>query len=87
MNELPQNQPETVNCPICGSIAEAGCLYGPDTMEVAGELKWIAGDPSWKKNSATAFGKGETVGQNGWLTGPHATGIRCMECRRIILEF
>ena len=70
-------------CPICGGIAESGHLYGGDK----GALRWLAGEASWGKNITTGFGDGITVGQWGLLKGPHAQGIRCAHCRRIILSY
>lgn len=83
MSDLKNKSGEQPKCPICGAPAEKGCLYGGDTAP----LQWIAGDASWSKNAAAAVGEGEAIGSIGLLSGRHAEGIRCLSCRRIILEY
>jgi hypothetical protein len=74
---------KAATCPICGGAAEIGCLYGRDDWS---PLRWLPGEPSWLGNVATARGGGDPVGDTGWLSGPHAPGLRCDKCRRIILD-
>jgi uncharacterized protein DUF6487 len=73
----------SVTCPICGTPAEAGCLYGRHSWFC---LRWRAGEPSFADALASTVGGGDPVGGNGLLHGPHAPGIRCLNCRRIILD-
>jgi hypothetical protein len=73
----------TVTCPICGATAEAGCIYGRHSWF---RLRWQAGAPSFAGNLLTSVGGGDPVGGNNVFCGPHAPGIRCTSCRRIILD-
>lgn len=74
---------EPVSCPLCGGAADRGCLYGGDH----GGLSWFNGEASWFKNLASVFGAGEIVGENGIFKGCHADGIRCLSCRKIVMNF
>ena len=73
-----------VTCPLCGSAAEQGCVYGSDK---GWSLRWYAGPPGFWANLTTGLGGGQPVG--GWRfgSGPHAPGLRCERCRRIILSY
>lgn len=71
-------------CPICGGAAEAGCVYGRDGGWFG--LQWRAGEPGVAGNFMTGLGVGDTVGEHGLFSGPFARGIRCLACRRIVLE-
>ncbi len=83
MNDSEKKSGEQPKCPICGGAVEKGCLYGADSAP----LQWIAGDASWRRNAAAAAGEGEAIGSYGVLAGRYAAGIRCLSCRRIILEY
>jgi hypothetical protein len=74
---------EPVSCPLCGGAADRGCLYGADRNS----LLWMNGEASWFKNLASVFGAGEIVGENGIFKGCHADGIRCLSCRKIVMNF
>jgi hypothetical protein len=74
----------TDTCPLCGSPAEHGCVYGSDK---GWRLRWYAGPPSFVANLATGLGVAEAVGGWGFGSGPYAEGVRCDRCRRIILEY
>ncbi len=82
MNEQ-MNHPAEVVCPICGSQAEAGCLYGRDS---GAGLQWQEGAPSMKGNIETAIGGGMRVGECGWFSGTYAQGIYCRRCRRVVVD-
>ncbi len=74
-----------VRCPVCGGWAEAGCVYGADRGWTG--LRWRAGDPSFWSNVVTAWGGGQKVGNHGILRGPYAQGIRCQQCKKIVLDY
>jgi hypothetical protein len=71
-------------CPICGELAEAGCLYGRDGSWTG--LRWCAGPPSFASNLVAGLRGGEEVGEYKIFKGPYVRGIRCTRCFRIILE-
>jgi hypothetical protein len=71
-------------CPICGRAAEAGCLYGRDGSWAG--LRWCAGPPSFSSNLIAGLRGGEEVGEYAIFKGPHARGLRCDYCARIILD-
>ena len=83
MSDVSSKDEAAVTCPLCGSTAEQGCVYG----SVKGWLRWYAGPPGFWANLATGLGGGEPVGGWGFVSGPYAAGIRCDRCRRIILEY
>jgi hypothetical protein len=68
-------------CPMCGGELEAGVLMGKDSLTA---FQWYAGDPTFWKN---VFPHGETVGETGLFSGTLVTGVRCQECRKIILDY
>ena len=78
MSELPD--PET-KCPYCGGEVETGCLMGKDSLL---GFQWYAGDPSFLKN---LFPHGESVGHYELFSGTYATGMRCLQCRKIVLDY
>ena len=80
MTEPKQN--EKFVCPICGTIAEYGCIYGPDNFA----LRWVKGNPSFGKNIKTAIGGGEIVGESPLFKGSYVKGIRCNSCEKIIVD-
>lgn len=71
-----------VRCPVCGSSAEAGCIYGVDKNF----LYWQAGEPNWKNNLKSAFGFGEVIGDSELGAGVYIQGIRCRSCHHIVLK-
>ena len=73
-----------VACPICGEVAERGCVYEAGR---GWSMRWYAGPPSFWANLATAFGGGESVSDWQLGSGPYIPGIRCERCRRIVLEY
>ena len=81
MSETSADGP--VTCPLCGGPAERGCLYGADNWP----LRWSAGPPSFWANLDTGAGGGQVVGGWGFWSGPHAEGVRCDRCRRIVLPY
>lgn len=71
------------DCPICGKPAEQGAIYGGDQTL----LRWLEGEPNWKKNLATAFDTdGTVVGESNGLKGVYALGTRCRACKKIIVD-
>lgn len=76
-----ESSPE-VKCPICGKAAEAGAIYADDRCD----LRWLPGEPSWRKNFEAAMAGGERVGGFHFPAGAHALGIFCKSCRRIVIE-
>jgi hypothetical protein len=84
MGEKPSDPGEPARCPICGSIAESGCIYGPDRGWTG--LQWRAGEPSIWGNVVTGFAGGLPLGVIGVFRGPYVRGVRCVSCRRIVLE-
>ena len=68
-------------CPICGAVAEAGCLYGSDDRPPT----WFPGPASFTKNLKASVHSGQAIGSSGFLTGHYTEGIRCRPCQRIIL--
>jgi len=84
MAEKPSDHGNPARCPICGAIAESGCIYGPDRGWTG--LQWRAGEPSVWGNVATGFGGGMALGEIALFCGPYVRGIRCASCRRIVLE-
>jgi hypothetical protein len=83
MSDASSQAEGAVTCPLCGSTAEQGCVYGAD----GGLMRWYLGPPGFYANFATGLGEGDPVGGTGYSSGPHAAGIRCRRCRRIILEY
>ena len=79
---MDENTSEQVRCPICGGPAERGCVYGE-----RGPLRWVAGPVTWEKNLASLLGAGDSVGEEGVFTAPHAEGVRCVLCHHIILRY
>ena len=73
--------PEVI-CPICGKIANKGCIYGADSNA----LRWIEGDPSLFKNLKTGIGLGKIIGESPLLKGSHIKGIFCIFCNKIIVD-
>jgi hypothetical protein len=84
MSDATPKEEGTIACPLCGSEAEQGCVYGADK---GWALRWFAGPPSFWSNLATGIGGGEIVGGWGVGSGPYVAGIRCGRCRRIILDY
>lgn len=75
---------EPISCPICGKVAERGCLYGADRSV----FRWLPGEPNLDKNISTGFlGEGQVVGTHKFFAGTFARGIRCAACRRVILDY
>ena len=74
---------EAVSCPICGADAEVGCIYGRNGWF---RLRWRAGEPSFAGCLETTVGGGEPVGGDIAYIQKYASGIRCLSCRRIILD-
>jgi hypothetical protein len=85
MAKKPSDHGNPARCPICGSIAESGCIYGPDRGWTG--LQWRAGEPSVWGNVVTGFAGGISLGEIGLFRGPYVRGVRCVSCRRIVLEF
>lgn len=79
---MPANLDDSVNCPVCGAAAESGCVYAADDVE----LRWIAGGVSCIKNIEAAIGEGEKIGHRDFFNGTYAEGIRCLECRILVLR-
>jgi hypothetical protein len=69
-------------CPFCGGEVEIGCLMGTDSLLFA--FQWYEGDPSFWKN---LFPHGQEVGETGLLHGTYVTGMRCLKCRKIVLDY
>lgn len=80
----PMSKPEQepASCPLCGGAAVRGCLYTADQ----GGLSWFNGEASWFKNLASGFGAGEPVGEAGLFKGCYMEGIRCLSCRRVVMN-
>jgi hypothetical protein len=76
--------PQPTTCPVCGKEAEAGCLYGPTGWN---KLRWRPGPPSFKGKIETGLWGCDAVGQWSIFRGPHAEGIRCKQCKCIILKY
>jgi hypothetical protein len=74
--------PSALICPLCGAPAEIGTLYASDKSS----LHWFVGEPNWKKSLKASFRGGIPVGGWHWVSGAHATGIRCTMCKRIVLD-
>ena len=74
LNEMPV-------CPFCGGEVENGCLMGKDSLF---GFQWYKGDPSFWKN---AIPHGESVGETDLLSGTYITGMRCQNCRKIVLGY
>jgi hypothetical protein len=73
-----------VRCPICNSPAEFGCIYGPDGGQ---GLSWRPGEPSMWGNIVTGtFFGGTPIGEVDLCAGTYVRGIRCVSCRRIVIE-
>jgi len=72
-----------IPCPICGSAAELGCLYGGDG---GGSLRWFPGPARASNNLWSVVGEGDPVGTIGFLTGSYAQGLHCRQCRKFILD-
>ena len=68
-------------CHFCGGDVEIGCLMGKDSLFA---FQWYEGDPSFLKN---LFPHGESVGSTDLLHGTHVTGVRCLKCRKIVLDY
>jgi hypothetical protein len=79
----PSTEESFATCPLCGSPAEFGCVYGADKWP----LQWYPGEPGVLGNIMTGLGTGQRVGGWGLGAGPYAAGIRCDKCRRIILSY
>ncbi|MBN2386137.1 MAG: hypothetical protein JXB85_03900 [Anaerolineales bacterium] len=80
---MNQDEVDPLRCPICSGEAERGCIYAADHSD----LRWIAGEPSWKKNIKAAFLGGERVGEYAVpFYGAIARGIFCRSCKRVILD-
>ena len=72
-----------VKCPLCGAVAEAGAIYADDRSD----LRWLAGEPSWRKNVQAALAEEKRVGEFGFLlAGTHVRGIYCQSCKRIVID-
>jgi hypothetical protein len=84
MAKKPGAHGEPVPCPICGSNAESGCVYGPDRGWSG--LRWRPGEPGAWGNVVTGFGGGLAIGEIGPFRGPYVRGVRCASCRKIVLE-
>lgn len=84
MSDASTNGEGSVTCPLCGSTADQGCVYGADESS---SLRWYPGPPGFWANFATGLGEGDPVGGWGFGSGPYVAGIRCHRCRRIILEY
>lgn len=68
-------------CPFCGGEVEIGCLMGKDSLFA---FQWYKGDPSFWKN---LIPHGQSVGATDLLHGTHMTGVCCLKCRKIVLEY
>ena len=81
---------EEFSCPICKKPAERGFLadnsaasVGESWLTAFRELEWFAGKPDVLKRMTTL---GEAIGKTSYFQGSYATGIRCENCRKIILD-
>lgn len=83
MGDASSEEGRTATCPICGGAAELGCIYGSDK---GWSLRWHPGPPGFWANVMTGLGGGESVGGFGLGSGPHAEGVRCLRCSKIILD-
>ena len=72
---------ENARCPFCHGETEFGCLMGKDSLL---GFQWYDGHPSFWKN---AIPHGESVGGYNLLTGTHLTGLRCRNCRKLLLDY
>lgn len=77
----PQEKANHPACPLCGSPAEFGALFGTEPAT----LHWIAG--RLKKGIATNIKESDALGTRGLLSGRYAEGLRCSVCKRIIVEY
>ena len=82
--DAPAESEGPAACPLCGNAAERGCVYGSDK---GWRLRWYGGPAGFWGNLTTGLGGGDPVGSWGFGTGPYAAGIRCDQCKRIILEY
>ena len=66
-------------CPFCGAALERGSLKGGPHR-----LRWYTGEVPllWKLFA----GGGEKVGSGGMST-PRLEGYRCVECRKMLLDY
>ena len=80
MNEKEQ---KIVNCPICNSIAEIGCLMGNSGSFDVG-FQWYEGNPTIWRNIVP---HGEPVGDFEIFKGAFLRGLRCIKCRKLILDY
>lgn len=76
-------------CPFCGSSLEPGYVVGDvaDSLRAAtyrSTLQWFNGDPGWSKSFLQL---GEPVGETAVTKGSYALGKRCVNCRKIILDY
>jgi hypothetical protein len=84
MAEKRSEHGNPARCPVCGSNAEPGCVYGPDCGWSG--LRWRAGEPGAWGNVVTGSGGGLAIGEIGLFRGPYVRGVRCASCRKIVLE-
>jgi hypothetical protein len=83
MSEEATEQTPSARCPICGGEAEAGCIYGKDSLF---GMRWREGEPSLWGNIVTGLLGGDPVGEVDLLRGTYLKGIRCKHCNRIVLQ-
>src|SRR5262245_58908222 len=51
-------------CPLCGSAAERGCVFGGHSWF---RMRWLPGEPSFGARLKAAVGGGLPVGERRWL--------------------
>jgi hypothetical protein len=68
-------------CGACGAEIEVGCLMGKYSVFA---FQWYEGDPSFWKN---LIPQGESVGVTHLLYGTYMTGVRCLKCRKLVLDY
>ena len=68
-------------CPFCSGGVEVGCLMGKDSLF---NFQWYEGDPSFWKN---LMPHGDPVGESGSFSGTYIKGMRCHNCRKIVLDY
>jgi hypothetical protein len=68
------------HCPYCGQSMQAGAVLGDRY-----QLKWLPNDESLFMGVWAVTG--EPIGEKGMLQRPKVRGLRCDQCRRIVLEY
>lgn len=82
-----QQEFEKATCPICKGEAEIGCVlgnYGQSGWPFSHGIQWYEGEPTLWKN---LIPMGEEVGERGILEGPYIKGLRCRNCKKLILNY